>query len=54
MRELEGDQRTEQEIEEENRERNRIEVINEILISERYYVRDLEIIIRVLIPHINF
>eukprot|EP01119_Soliformovum_irregulare_P019072 TRINITY_DN5977_c0_g1_i1.p1 TRINITY_DN5977_c0_g1~~TRINITY_DN5977_c0_g1_i1.p1 ORF type:complete len:961 (-),score=254.34 TRINITY_DN5977_c0_g1_i1:6-2888(-) len=40
-----GDNTSPEELEEELRERNRIEVINEILISERYYVRDLEIII---------
>jgi len=38
---------TEDEKEEEQQERMRIEVINEVLISERYYVRDLETIINV-------
>lgn len=44
MREA-ADTKTNEEAEEEKRERMRIEVLTEILLSERYFVRDLETIV---------
>ncbi len=46
MRDVDESSVSNEESEEIKRERFRVEVVNEILISERYYVRDLEIVVK--------